>query len=86
MAQTERKLMKVATMLFIAAAAVVLTSAALASDYDELAAEGYRWVSVDGPYGCPSKDDLRQITKTARTKWNYTWWNNYGPTTLSQEL
>jgi hypothetical protein len=55
--------MKVATILSIATAAVVLTSGALATDYDELAAEGYRWVSVDGPYACPSKDDLRQITK-----------------------
>src|ERR1700732_1932886 len=23
--------------------------------------KGFRWVTVDGPYGCPSKDDLRQI-------------------------
>ena len=63
MAKIERKLMKIATILSVASAAVVLTSVGLASSYDELAAKGYRWVTVDGPYGCPSKDDLRQITK-----------------------
>src|ERR1700726_2035942 len=63
MVKIERKLMKIATILSVASAPVVLTSAGLASSYDELAAKGYRWVTVDGPYGCPSKDDLRQITK-----------------------
>jgi hypothetical protein len=62
-AKIERKLMKITTILSVASAAVVLTSVGLASSYDELAAKGYRWVTVDGPYGCPSKDDLRQITK-----------------------
>ena len=55
--------MKVATILSVASAAVVLTSVGLAANYDELAAKGYRWVTVDGPYGCPSQDDLRKITK-----------------------
>jgi len=55
--------MKIATILSVACVAVVLTSVGLAASYDELAAEGYRWVTVDGPYGCPSKDDLRLITK-----------------------
>jgi hypothetical protein len=63
MPKIERKLMKIATILSVASAAVVLTSVGLASSYDELAAKGFRWVTVDGPYGCPSKDDLRQITK-----------------------
>jgi hypothetical protein len=63
MAKNERKLMKIATILSVASAAVVLTSVGLAANYDELAAKGYRWVTIDGPYGCPSKDDLRQITK-----------------------
>jgi hypothetical protein len=27
-------------------------------------AQGYRWVTVDGPYGCPSKADLQQITRS----------------------
>ena len=55
--------MKITTILSVACAAVELTSVGLAASYDELAAKGYRWVTVDGPYGCPSKDDLRQITK-----------------------
>jgi hypothetical protein len=55
--------MKIATILSVACAAVVLTSVGLAASYDEFAAKGYRWVTVDGPYGCPSKGDLRQITK-----------------------
>jgi hypothetical protein len=55
--------MKVPTILSIAASAVLLTSAGLAARYDDLAAKGYRWVTVDGPYACPSKDDLRRITK-----------------------
>jgi hypothetical protein len=55
--------MKVPTILSVAAAAVLLTSAGLAASYDDLAANGYRWVIVDGPYACPSKDDLRRITK-----------------------
>jgi hypothetical protein len=63
MAKIERILMKIAIILSVASAAVVLTSVGLASSYDELAAKGFRWVTVDGPYGCPSKDDLRQITK-----------------------
>ena len=55
--------MKVPTILSVAAAAVLLTSAGQAASYDHLAANGYRWVIVDGPYACPSKDDLRTLTK-----------------------
>jgi hypothetical protein len=40
-----------------------LTSAALAANDNEPAAQEYRWVVIDGPYACPSKEDLRQITK-----------------------
>jgi len=55
--------MNIATILSVASAALSLASVGLASSYDELTAKGFRWVTVDGPYGCPSKDDLRQITK-----------------------
>ena len=55
--------MKIPTILSVAAAAVLLTSSEQAASYDYLAANGYRWVIVDGPYACPSKDDLRRITK-----------------------
>jgi hypothetical protein len=64
----ERKLMKLATIASIAFAAIVVTSTGLAANFDERAAIGYRWVIVDGPYGCPSKDDLRQITKNRTDK------------------
>src|ERR1700693_186455 len=58
-----RKLMKGPTILSVAAAVIGLTSAGFTANYDDLAAKGYRWVTVDGPYACPSRDDLRQITK-----------------------
>jgi hypothetical protein len=54
--------MKIATLLSLAAAAG-LQSGALATPYDELAVNGYRWVTIDGPYASPSKDDLRLIIK-----------------------
>ena len=47
----------------MAAVAVGLTRAALADKYDDFATRGYRWVSVDGPFGFRSRDDLRQIVK-----------------------
>lgn len=28
----------------------------------ELVAMGYRWVTVDGPYACPTEHEVRQIT------------------------
>jgi hypothetical protein len=40
-----------------------LASAALSSNDPKPAADEYRWIVVDGPYACPSKEDLRQITK-----------------------
>jgi hypothetical protein len=55
--------MKVATLLSIAAVALILTSEGPAVTYDDLVAQGYRWVTVDGPYACPAKDDLRTLTK-----------------------
>jgi hypothetical protein len=57
-----RRFMKVPTIV-LAAAAVGLGFTASADPYKDLAAQGYRWVAVDGPYACPSKDDLREITR-----------------------
>jgi hypothetical protein len=54
--------MKVSTIV-LAAAAVGLGSTASADPPKDLAAQGYRWVAVDGPYACSSKDDLREITR-----------------------
>jgi hypothetical protein len=53
-----RRFMKVSTIV-LAAAAVGLGFTASADPYKDLATQGYRWVAVDGPYACPSKDDLR---------------------------
>jgi hypothetical protein len=47
----------------LAAAVVVLGSTASADRYKDFAAQGYRLVAVDGPYACPSKDDLQEITR-----------------------
>jgi hypothetical protein len=55
--------MKVLRNLCMAAVALGLTPAALADKYDDLAAKGYRWVTVDCPYGFRSRDDVRQIVK-----------------------
>jgi len=55
--------MKVGTILAIAAAAVGLTSTAVADKYDDLAKQGYRWINTDGPLACPSKDDVQRMLK-----------------------
>jgi hypothetical protein len=54
--------MRVLTMI-VAAVAVGLGPTALADSYKDLAAQGYRWVTVDGPYACPSKEDLRELSR-----------------------
>ena len=57
-----KKYMKLITILLAPIVAVGMASTALARDYKDLVAEGYRWVSLDGPYACPLKEDLRTIT------------------------
>jgi hypothetical protein len=54
--------MRVPTIV-LAVATIGLGSTASADPYKDLATQGYRWVIVDGPYACPSKDDLRKITR-----------------------
>src|SRR5260221_11909016 len=49
-------------IIVLAAAAVALGSTASANRYKDFAAQGYRWVAVDGPYACPSKADLQEVT------------------------
>jgi hypothetical protein len=34
-----------------------------AASYDDLLKQGYRWVTVDGPYACVSVDDLRKVSR-----------------------
>ena len=48
-----------------AAFTFVLVLNGLAVNYDDLLRQGYRWVSVDGPFACVSVDDLRKITGNA---------------------
>ena len=62
MRKSEDDFMRVPT-IFLAAVAVGMASMASADPYKDLVAQGYRWVAVDGPYACPSKDDLRKITR-----------------------
>ena len=47
--------MKLLTILLAPIVAVGMASTALARDYKDLVAEGYRWVSLDGPYACPTE-------------------------------
>jgi len=55
--------MKLLTILLAPIVAVGIASTALARDYQDIVAEGYRWVAIDGPYMCPTEEDLRDITK-----------------------
>ena len=54
--------MKLLTILLASIGALEMAFTALASDYKDFAAEGYRWVKIDGPFMCPTKEDLREIT------------------------
>jgi hypothetical protein len=56
--------MKVPIVLSLAAIIAGLASARPTTNYDDYLAKGYRWLTVDGPYACVSKDDLRQIIKS----------------------
>jgi hypothetical protein len=60
--------MKLPMVLSLAAIIAGLASAKSTTNYDDLVAKGYRWVTVDGPYACVSKDDLRQIIKNRNTE------------------
>jgi hypothetical protein len=55
--------MKLLTILLAPIVALGMPSTGLARDYKDLVAEGYRWVTIDGPYMCPTKEDLREITR-----------------------
>ena len=55
--------MKLLTMFLAPIVAMGIPSTASALDYHDLVAEGYRWVKIDGPFACPTEEDLREITK-----------------------
>ena len=60
-ASEKRSIVNVRTILSVAAVAVGLVSAGLGANYDDMIRQGYRWVTVDGPLACVSKNDLRQM-------------------------
>jgi hypothetical protein len=45
----------------LTAAGLSLTWTALADHHKDLAAQGYRWVTVNGPYACETEQDLQRI-------------------------
>jgi hypothetical protein len=47
----------------LGAIAFCMVSTGLAGKDKERTGKEYRWIIVDGPYACISKDDLRQITE-----------------------
>jgi hypothetical protein len=58
-----QKRLKLLIVLLAPIVAVGMASTALAAHYKDVVAEGYRWVSLDGPFACPLKEDLRTITR-----------------------
>ena len=38
-----------------------LSCTALADNYGDLAAQGYRWITVNGPYACGTDQDVQRI-------------------------
>jgi hypothetical protein len=49
-------------LLILSVIAFGLTSAAWAQDFKALRAQGYRWVTVNGPFACATEQDVRHIT------------------------
>jgi hypothetical protein len=45
----------------LTAASLSLTATGFADKYSDLAAQGYRWATVDGPYACTTEQDLQRI-------------------------
>jgi len=39
-----------------------LTCAAFATNYSDLVTQGYRWITIDGPFACDSEQDVQRIT------------------------
>jgi hypothetical protein len=55
--------MKLLPILLAPIVAVGMATTPLPRNYKDLVAEGYRWVAIDGPYACPTKKDLGEITR-----------------------
>jgi hypothetical protein len=61
--QKEELIMKLSTILLAPIVAVGMATTALAGDYKDLVAEGYRWATIDGPYLYRTKEDLREMAR-----------------------
>ena len=59
--------MRPLTLLSVTAVLAGTVLAGLAANDNAHVVQGYRWVAVDGPYGCPSKADLQQMIAKYRT-------------------
>jgi len=49
-------------LLVFSVIAFGFTSGAWAQDFKALRAQGYRWVTVNGPFACATEQEVRQIT------------------------
>jgi hypothetical protein len=49
-------------MLVVGGISLGLTCTALAVNYSDLQAQGFRWVTVDGPFACTTEQEVQQIT------------------------
>src|SRR5260221_12950953 len=43
------------------AVSLSLTCTAVGDNYSRSAAQGYRWVTVDGPYACTTEEDIQRM-------------------------
>ena len=57
--------MKLSTLILVIIGSS-LTCTAWAADFESLVAQGYRWVTVNGPYACATEQEVRQITRDLR--------------------
>jgi hypothetical protein len=49
-------------IFFLTVVGLALSSAALADNHGGLAARGYRWVVLNGPYACNTEQDAQRLT------------------------
>jgi hypothetical protein len=60
---TKQTYMRILMKLSIAALLIGMQATALSSNnYEDLAAEGYRWVNIDGPYASKFEDDAQRLS------------------------
>jgi hypothetical protein len=60
---TKETYMRILMKLSIAALLIGMQATALSSNnYEDLAAEGYRWVNIDGPYASKFEDDAQRLS------------------------